>query len=103
MFCEKLNGKVEPTSSGNGSIDRILPGCHKAAGIKRLAKCWDISPEQCVAFGDGGNDIEMLKYCGHSYAMGNASQKVKDAAKYICPSYEEDGVLVTLEKLFKII
>lgn len=100
MFCERLKGKVEPTTSGHGSIDLIVPGCHKASGLKRLAERWGISREQCIAFGDGGNDIEMLQYCGHSYAMENAPQNVKDAAEYVCPSNEEDGVLVTLEKIF---
>lgn len=102
IFRERLKGKVEPTTSGHGSIDLIVPGCHKASGLKRLAERWGISPEQCAAFGDGGNDIEMLNYCGYSYAMENAPQNVKDAAKYICPSNEEDGVLVTLEKIFSI-
>ena len=32
--------------------------------------------------------------------MGNAPERVKNAAKDICPSNEEDGVLVTLEKIF---
>ena len=100
LFCEKLKGKLTPTTSGHGSIDLIVPGCHKASGLKRLVERWKISPEQCAAFGDGGNDIEMLQYCGHSYAMGNASEDVKKAAKNVCPSNEEDGVLVTLEKLF---
>ncbi len=100
MFQERLKGKVEPTTSGHGSIDLIVPGCHKASGLKRLAERWGISREQCAAFGDGGNDIEMLRYCAHSYAMSNAPQNVKDAAKHVCPSNDEDGVLVTLEKLF---
>lgn len=100
MFRERLEGRLEPTTSGHGAIDLILPGCHKASGLKRLAKRRGISPEQCAAFGDGGNDIEMLKYCGHSYAMANAPEEVKRAAKYVCPSNEEDGVLVTLEELF---
>lgn len=102
IFRERLKGKVEPTTSGHGSIDLIVPGCHKASGLKRLVERWGISPEQCAAFGDGGNDIEMLNYCGYSYAMENAPQNVKDAAKYICPSNEEDGVLVTLEKIFSV-
>lgn len=42
----------------------------------------------------------MLNYCGHSYAMENAPVSVKNAAKYIYPSNEDDGVLVTLEKIF---
>lgn len=104
LYCDilskRLKGKVEPTTSGHGSIDLILPGCHKASGLKRLAERWGILPEQCIAFGDGGNDIEMLNYCGHSYAMENAPENVKNAAKYVCPSNEEDGVLVTLESIF---
>lgn len=100
IFRQRLKGKVEPTTSGHGSIDLIMPGCHKASGIKRLADRWGISWEQCAAFGDGGNDIEMLNCCGHSYAMANAPQSVKNAAKHICPSNEEDGVLDTLEKIF---
>lgn len=102
MFCGRLEGKVEPTTSGHGSIDLIVPGCHKASGLKRLTERWGISPEQCAAFGDGGNDIEMLEYCGYSYAMGNAPENVKAAARHVCPSNEEDGVLVTLEQLFDI-
>ena len=68
--------------------------------MKRLAERWGISPSECVAFGDGGNDIEMLKYCGESYAMANAPQEVKNAAKYTCPSNNDDGVIITLEKIF---
>lgn len=100
IFCEKLKGKLQPTTSGHGSIDLIVPGCHKASGLKRLVDRWNISPKQCAAFGDGGNDIEMLQYCNYSYAMENASSAVKAAAKYTCPSNENDGVLVALEELF---
>lgn len=100
VFRERLKGLVEPTTSGHGSIDLIVPGCHKASGLKRLTARWGISPAQCAAFGDGGNDIEMLRYCEYGYAMGNAPDEVKRAAKFVCPSNEEDGVLVTLEQIF---
>lgn len=99
LFLEKLEGRLEPTTSGHGSIDLIVPGCHKASGLKRLVKRWGITPDQCVAFGDGGNDIEMLRYCGQSYAMANGSDAVKKAAKHVCPSNEEDGVLAVLEEI----
>lgn len=100
LFRERLGGRLEPTTSGHGSIDLILPGCHKASGLRRLAARWGLSPEECAAFGDGGNDIEILQYCGCSYAMANAPDEVKRAAKYVCPSNEEDGVLSALEDLF---
>ena len=77
MFQERLKGKAEATASGHGSIDLILPGCHKASGLRRLVRRWGISPDQCAAFGDGGNDVEMLAYCRYSYAMANASRRAK--------------------------
>ena len=36
-----------------------------------------------MAFGDGGNDIDMLKFCGIGVAMGNAGDDVKEAADYV--------------------
>jgi hydroxymethylpyrimidine pyrophosphatase-like HAD family hydrolase len=41
----------------------------------------------------------MLEYVGHPFAMANAAEDVKRAAGAVCPSNDEDGVLVTLEKL----
>ncbi|MDG6119826.1 Cof-type HAD-IIB family hydrolase [Lactococcus formosensis] len=100
LFAEKLKGLLIPTSSGHGSVDLIVPNCHKASGLKRLVKRWNITPQQCVAFGDGNNDLEMLTYCGRGYAMDNAPENVKQTADYTCPSNNEDGVLVTLDHLF---
>ena len=82
IFSQKdSRERQSPPQAAHGSIDIIMPGCHKASGLARLAGRWGISPMQCAAFGDGGNDIEMLRYCGHSYAMENASPDVKKAAK----------------------
>ena len=67
-------------------------------GLSGYWSAWT-APEQCAAFRDDGNDIEMLQYCGYSYAMANAPENVKKAAKYVCPSNEEDGVLDVLECL----
>ncbi len=100
ILRDKLGEKLAPTTSGHGSIDLIIPGCHKASGLRRLVEKFGISPAECAAFGDGGNDIEMLRFCGESYAMENAPQNVKDAAKYVCPSNNNDGVILTLEKIF---
>ncbi|WP_229311241.1 HAD hydrolase family protein [Streptococcus sp. HF-1907] len=49
-----------------------------------------------MAFGDGGNDIEMLRLAGQSYAMANAPLLVQNEAKYLAPS-NDDGVLSVLE------
>lgn len=102
LFRDNLNELLVPTSSGHGSVDLIVPGCHKASGLERLVQLSGITPEQCVAFGDGGNDLEMLDYCGIGYAVENAPDHVKAVADYVCPSNDNDGVLVTLDQLFPV-
>ena len=97
-----LTGGLVPTTSGHGAIDLIVPGAHKASGLSRLAQRWGIDAANCAAFGDGGNDIEMLRWSGHGYAVANASDDVKSVADSICPSNEDQGVLTTLEELFEL-
>ena len=53
---------------------------------------FNLSVEESIAFGDGGNDVDMLLAAGIGVAMGNASDKVKAAADEVCGSVEEDGV-----------
>ena len=81
IMQNSLAGKLEATSSGHGSIDLIIPGCHKAYGLKKLLNYYKIDAKDLMACGDGGNDIEMLALAGHSYAMANGSDEVKRVAK----------------------
>ena len=45
-----------------------------------------------MAFGDGGNDIPMLRHVGIGVAMGNAENDVKQVADYVTASVDEDGI-----------
>ncbi|MGF7164199.1 hypothetical protein FHW04_000504 [Pantoea sp. AN62] len=97
---ERLHqGKVAATSSGHGSVDLIVPGNHKAHGLDLLAQRWGIGHHQVLAFGDGGNDLEMLKQSGFSFAMGNAPERVKQAARYQAPTNNQQGVLQVIEQM----
>lgn len=71
----------------------------KAHGIMKVLEHLAIDSEQAVAFGDGQNDIDMLKYVGFGIAMGNASLEVQEAADYVCETIEYEGVAKTLKKL----
>ena len=51
-----------------------------------------------MAFGDSGNDCEMLKTAGYSFATDNAWAEAKAAAKCVTLSNEADGVAVEIEK-----
>lgn len=92
-------GAATATSSGHGSVDLIIPGHHKANGLNLLAQRWGIAHQQVLAFGDGGNDLEMLQQSGFSFAMANAPQRVKDTAKYQAPDNNHQGVLEVIEAM----
>ena len=96
----RLPAGMTPTGGGNGCIDLIGTGLHKAAGIRLLLDEYGVRPEECIAFGDSGNDLEMLAFVGESYAVANARPEVLAAAKHRAPANSEYGVLQVLEQLF---
>ena len=56
-----------------------------------------VSKEETMAFGDGGNDIGMLRHAGIGIAMGNAKDDVKASADYVTTSVDEDGIFKALK------
>jgi len=69
----------------------------KSNAVSKLARLWNISPAETVAFGDDLVDIDLLTYAGAGIAMANALDEVKAAANIICLSNGEDGVAHWLE------
>ena len=65
---------------------------NKATAIEKLAKYFNIEQKDIIAFGDGDNDIEMLKYAGVGVAMDNAIDKLKAVANTTTKSNKESGV-----------
>lgn len=79
--------------------DLVAAGNSKAVGIECILKHYGIQREETVAFGDGGNDVEMLEYCNIGVAMGNAADEVKAHANYVTTSVDEEGIQQALKKL----
>ncbi|KAA0965639.1 Cof-type HAD-IIB family hydrolase [Sporosarcina sp. ANT_H38] len=76
----------------------VLPlGGSKAKGIEKFIEKKGFTKDQVYAFGDNLNDIEMLQYAGHSVAMGNAPQEVKNVARYVTKDVGEDGIAYGLQ------
>ena len=71
----------------------------KASGIECMIRHFGIAREECIGFGDGGNDIEMLDYCGIGVAMGNAADEVKRHADFVTTSVDEEGIEYALKSL----
>lgn len=74
------------------AVDVIPAAGGKATGVAKTLEYFHLDPAQALAFGDGGNDLEMLQLVGHGVAMGNAKEEVKSAVGEVCPGVAEDGV-----------
>lgn len=83
-------------------VDITARGNTKQRGIDEIITHFDIPLSDTMAFGDGGNDISMLRHAGIGVAMGNARDRVKEAADYITTTVDEDGIYNAL-KHFEII
>ncbi len=71
----------------------------KKNGLEMVCKYYSIHKENIIAFGDGPNDIEMLKYSGTSVAMGGAPDEVLNICTYHTTSVLEEGVVTALKKV----
>lgn len=72
--------------------DIIFKNGGKGKGVEEILNYFNLTKEEAIAFGDGTNDVEMLKAVGWSVAMENATEDLKAVAKAICPSVKEEGV-----------
>ena len=76
-------------------------GVNKGNSLKKVASYLKIKKENIIAFGDGNNDLEMLKFSHYPFAMKNGSsllhKEIKKVTKY---TNDEDGVVYSLQELF---
>ncbi len=79
-----------------GGLDIIAPGGGKVTGIKEYLERSGLKREEVIAFGDGENDIGMLRFAGIGVAMGNGEPDVKEAADYVTSDIDEDGIAKAL-------
>ena len=80
-FCEIGSGKAK-----------------KSLGVKFLADLWGIKHEEILGIGDQNNDIDLVMNAGIGVAMGNSSDELKQCAKYITDTVDNDGFARAMEK-----
>ena len=94
-----LKEDLQVKLSGEIWIDFTHKEAQKGNALKKVQELENISAEETMTFGDYLNDIELFDHSLYSFAMGNAHQEVKDAARYSAKSNDELGVQVVLEEL----
>jgi Cof subfamily protein (haloacid dehalogenase superfamily) len=97
---ELLGDQVSIThSSSVGLLEIGAVGITKASGLAYLAEQHDIDPSEVAAVGDMPNDLPMLAWAGHSYAVANAHPSVLEIAQYRLASNDDDAVAQLIESL----
>ncbi len=103
-FKTQAQALVEPFSNiVEGSL--TLPfefeftafGINKGNCLKEIIKLKDWSERKLYGFGDGDNDISLLKVCHYKIAMANGSERLKQAADFISKSNDEAGIIHALK------
>jgi Cof subfamily protein (haloacid dehalogenase superfamily) len=84
------------TSWNKTGIDIIAKEGGKSVGIQKFLEEEGMDRSEIMAFGDGENDVDMLKFAGIGVAMGNGAQEAKDAADYVTDSVDADGIAKAL-------
>ncbi len=64
----------------------------KGKGLHAMADYLGLNIDETMAFGDGGNDISIVREAGTGVAMGNAGDNLKQIADFITTHVDEDGV-----------
>ena len=90
-------GRANIVAAGAKWVDVVANGADKGSALGRIQEIFGIGPEETAAFGDNENDIGMLQRAGYSFAVDNARQQVKDAAREVIGPMKEDAVLQVLK------
>ena len=71
---------MEAAFSQANSLEISPKSVSKGIALEDLCGLLGIPIERCIAVGDSGNDLEMLRAAGLGIAMGNASPDAVDAS-----------------------
>ena len=89
------------STSVPSNIEINIAAANKGEALLALCATLGVAPEETLAFGDGTNDLSMIRAAGCGVAMGNADFSVKAVADAVCDDNEHDGLAKYLEKLLE--
>lgn len=94
IFKEDCKDKLRIMTSGDHWLDFNTLGANKGTALIRLTDMLGIRPEECVAFGDQYNDVEMLQFAGESYVVNTSASGMEKYADHVT-----DSVLDSLREI----
>jgi len=82
-------------------IEVFAHGTDKSAALEELCMRLGVRREETAAFGDGENDLGMVRWAEKGFVMANARPQVLEKAPAVAPSNAQDGLAQVLEKWFE--
>ena len=98
-YFDEYRDKVQITVSGEIWLDIVAKGINKGVAINEIQNLLNIDYKETMVFGDYLNDLEMMSSAYHSYAMANAHDTLKKAARFIAKSNDENGVIKAIKSV----
>ena len=79
------------------TFDKNIYG--KWEAVKSVAASYGVQPQEIMCIGDSNNDVKMIANAGIGVAVANAKDSVKQNAKIITASNNDDGVALVIESI----
>lgn len=91
---------IHPDAKG-ANIEFLNEKANKGIAIKNLSKLLDIDLDNVMAFGDAGNDLDLIKIVGMGISMGNGIKPVKEASMFVTEDNNHDGIAKVLNPILE--
>ncbi|WP_070962913.1 Cof-type HAD-IIB family hydrolase [Vibrio sonorensis] len=79
LLNERFGDKLNISFSTPWCLEVMAAEVSKGEALQAVAETLGLGLKDCIAFGDGMNDYEMLKMAGKGIVMGSSHDKVKQA------------------------
>lgn len=97
----KLQDKFQVALISRRQIEITHINANKGLGLERLIKHFGLSRYKTIAFGDSGNDLDLIGRVDVFVAMGNCLEIVHDRADFVTDSHDSDGIYKFLKAYIK--
>uniref|UniRef100_A0A2C9M669 Uncharacterized protein n=1 Tax=Biomphalaria glabrata TaxID=6526 RepID=A0A2C9M669_BIOGL len=98
-YCDKFSHQADIHVAGEVYLDVNPLDTSKLTGINDLGQYIGLSAKDFVAFGDSGNDLQMLKGAGLGISMGNGTAQAKEAAQIVIGDNNSTAIAKKIREL----
>ncbi len=84
-MMKELSDRLYVVETNPELLEFLAHSSNKSVGAQALTHKLGVSVEHTLAFGDGNNDVELLRWAGLSVAMSHGRESARQAARFISP------------------